>query len=97
MITRKTALEILREFMRESGDQYGILELGVFGSVARDEAKEDSDVDVVVRISKPDLFSLIGIKQDLEEQFDRPVDIVRYREKMNDFLKKRIDQEAVYV
>ena len=96
MITCKTTLEILREFMRESGDQYGILELGVFGSVARDEAKEDSDVDVVVRISKPDLFMLVGIKNELEERLRRSVDIVTYRENMNQFLKKRIDGEAVY-
>jgi Nucleotidyltransferase domain. len=58
---------------------------------------EASDIDVVVELERPDLFNLIGIKQDLEEQFGRSVDIVRYREKMNDFLKRRIDQEAVYV
>jgi len=39
----------------------------------------------------------IGIKQDLEEKFHRSVDIVRYRDRMNAFLKKRIDKEAVYV
>ncbi len=56
-----------------------------------------SDIDVVVELRKPDLFYLIGIKQDLEEKFHRPVDIVRYRDKMNTFLKGRIDKEAVYV
>ena len=34
---------------------------------------------------------------DLEENFQRHVDIVRYRDKMNPFLKKRIENEAVYV
>jgi len=43
------------------------------------------------------LFYLVGIKQVLEEKFQRPVDIVRYRDRMNAFLKKRIDREAVYV
>jgi len=43
------------------------------------------------------LVPLIGIKQDLEEQLNCPVDIVRYRDRMNEFLKKRIDKEAVYV
>ncbi len=59
--------------------------------------KKDSDVDVVVDIAVPDLFMLIGIKQDLEKQWRRSVDIVRYRDNMNAFLKRRIDQEAVYV
>lgn len=55
-----------------------------------------SDVDIVVQLENQDLFNLIGIKQDLEEQLHRPIDIVSYREKMNQFLKQRIDKEAVY-
>jgi predicted nucleotidyltransferase len=51
----------------------------------------------VVLLEKQDLFNLIGIKQDLEEQLSTPVDIISYREKMNRFLKRRIDAEAIYV
>ena len=43
------------------------------------------------------LFTLIGVKQELEELLQRPVDVVRYREKMNTYLKKQIEREAVYV
>ncbi|MBC2710147.1 MAG: nucleotidyltransferase domain-containing protein [Desulfosarcina sp.] len=89
-------IEILRQYKKETAGQYGILDIGVFGSVARGEADEDSDVDVVVRIVKPDLFMLVGIKNELEERLLRPVDVVTYRENMNKFLKKRIDGEAVY-
>jgi predicted nucleotidyltransferase len=89
-------IKILREYKEELASQYGILDIGVFGSFARDEAGEDSDVDVVVRIAKPDLFMLAGIKIELEERLHRPVDIVTYRKNMNQFLKKRIDGEAVY-
>ncbi len=89
-------IEILRDYKDEFSEQYGILEIGVFGSVARDEVGDDSDVDVVVRVSKPDLFGLVGIKVELEERFQRPVDIVLYSENMNQFLKKRIDGEAAY-
>ena len=95
--TRDKVLDILRRFKKEYAAQYGILTIGLFGSAARDSMNEASDIDVVVELERPDLFNLIGIKQDLEEQLDRPVDIVRYRERMNDFLKRRIDQEAVYV
>jgi len=54
------------------------------------------DIDVVVELENPDLFNLFGIKQDLEERFHCSVDVVRYREKMNGYLKHRIDQEAFY-
>lgn len=93
---KKEIIEILRDYKKEVTEQYDILTIGIFGSVAHDKAGKDSDVDVVVSISEPDLFMLVGIKNDLEERLRRPVDIVTYRESMNQFLKKRIDEEAVY-
>lgn len=93
---KKEIIEILRDYKKEFAKQYSILTIGIFGSVARDEAGEESDVDVVVHILEPDLFMLVGIKNELEERLHRPVDIVTYRENMNQFLKKRIDEEAVY-
>jgi len=90
-------IRALRSFIALNRDRYEIIRLGVFGSAARDDMNEQSDIDVVVELGKPDLFYLVGIKQDLEETFRRPVDIVRYRDTMNGFLKKRIDKEAVYV
>ena len=58
---------------------------------------EQSDIDIVVELEDPDMFNLISIKQDLEEELSRPVDIVRYRERMNAFLKAKIEKEAIYV
>lgn len=94
---RNEIIQTLRSFVEMNRDRYEIKRIGIFGSAARDRMEDISDIDVVVEIGKPDLFYLIGIKQDLEEKFHRPVDIVRYRDRMNAFLKKRIDKEAVYV
>ena len=94
---KKEIIKIINNYNKQYAEQYGIVTIGIFGSAARDEADEDSDVDVVVQIVEPDLFMLVGIKNDLEKRLLRPVDIVTYRENMNPFLKKRIDQEAVYV
>ena len=93
---RKNIIKILRNYKKDVAGQYNIITIGVFGSVARGEVEEGSDVDVVIRISEPDLFMLVGIKNDLEERLHRSVDIVTYRDTMNPFLKKRIDSEAVY-
>lgn len=90
-------LETLARFRAREAETYHILRLGIFGPAARDQLTPESDVDIVVELLTPDLLALVGIKQDLEELLDRPVDIVRYRERMNQFLRKRIDQEAIYV
>lgn len=97
MTKKEEILFYLRQFKGEKKEQYSILKMGVFGSVARDDMNADSDIDIVVELGKTDLFYLIGIKQELEEALHRKVDIIRYRNDMNAFLKKRIDKEAVYV
>ena len=94
---RNTALQTLRQYQQEFGSRYGILSLGLFGSTARDEATDGSDVDVVVSLREPNLFTLSRIRLELEEQLHRPVDIVSYRDRMNPFLKERIQKEACYV
>ena len=65
--------------------------------MARGEPSLSGDVDVVVEIAQPDLLTLVAIKQEPEEMLGRPVDIVRYRDRMNPFLKGRVKQEAIYV
>jgi len=89
-------IQMLRQFKDENHKKYSILSIGVFGSSARDSQKDPNDIDVVVELGNPDLFNIIGIKQELEERFRCSVDVVRYRDNMNGFLKNRIDQEAVY-
>ena len=91
------ALMVLREYLGKHGAELGIKTLGVFGSVARNEAAPDSDVDVVVSLSQPNLFTLSRIRQDLERELHHHVDIVSLRDKMNPFLKRVIQQEARYV
>ena len=94
---RKEILEVLRSCKKEFAEEYRILDIGIFGSVARGETNKNGDVDVVIHVSEPDFFMLAGIKNILQERFLRSVDIVAYRENMNEFLKKRIDTEAIYV
>jgi predicted nucleotidyltransferase len=96
-MSQKEILETLSRFQKAKGTEYHIRRIGVFGSTARNQMTDTSDIDVVVELSVPDLYILIGIKQDLEDLLKRSVDIVRYRETMNDFLKQRIEQEAIYV
>ncbi|MFM7583500.1 MAG: nucleotidyltransferase family protein [Caldilinea sp.] len=93
---RDTVLRALNAKKQELSMQYGITRLGIFGSVARDQATAASDVDIVVEMP-PDLFQMVHMKTDLEELLGVPVDLIRLHKNMNVFLKNRIDDEAIYV
>ena len=94
---RDDIISSLRTFKVRHGDHYGIISLGVFGSVARGDIHDDSDVDIYVTTRTPDPFALVHIKDDLEKSLNRHVDVVRLREKMNPFLKRRIEKEGIRV
>ena len=83
--------------LMRNADKYGISRMGIFGSVARGENTEQSDIDVYVEGNLHGFFALSGIKADLEELLGCPVDIVRLRERMDTFFKDRILSEGIYV
>ena len=90
-------LRILEQYKKDYQLKYGINKLGLFGSAARGTGGKDSDIDIVIEQSVPDLFLLGSIKTDLEQELGTKVDIIRIRKGMNTFLKDRIEREAIYV
>jgi hypothetical protein len=86
---RNDVLHILQKECQELIDHYPISALYVFGSVARDEAREDSDVDILVEFSQPiGLFQFIDLQQKLEALLGSKVDLGTRRS-----LKPRIKKE----
>ncbi len=76
-------LNILRKHKDRFTRAYGVTALGVLGSVARREANAGSDVDVVIRMSHPDLYYMVHIKEALEEALQAQVDVVLLSDMMN--------------
>jgi len=96
MLTREDVLAVLQNNKRRFAEKYGVTKLGLFGSFARNEETEESDVDVCVEMP-PDFFSVESIREELETSLRRSVDIVRLRENLRDLFKERLRQETVYV
>lgn len=94
---RQEILNKLSEYKSKKNDQFALESMGVFGSVAKGENSGYNDIDVFVELSKPDMFILGHIKADLEEIFQTNVDVVRVRDRMNEFLKNQINNSGIYV
>lgn len=90
-------LELLRLFKAQSAAKYGLKRIGIFGSVARGEQTDQSDVDICYECEPPSLLTLEHIQSELEELLGCSVDLVRMREHMNSRLKQRILKESIYV
>ena len=89
-------IDILRRFKQEYGAEYGITQIGFFGSVARGDQTDESDIDVIV--DAPALgLDIVSLWQELEKAFDKPVDLVRKSKYMRERFRNRIEKEAIYV
>ncbi len=97
MKSKTEYINLLQSVREELKDQYGIRSLRLFGSVARDEHTQSSDVDICIETETPNPFIIMDIKEFLENLFECSVDIVRFRSNMNPFLKQQIENEGIYV
>lgn len=72
---REEILGILQEKMAYLNERYGVEKMAIFGSFAREDETEKSDVDILVHLGKPLGFDFIELAYYLEEILDRPVDL----------------------
>lgn len=76
----------------------GVLKTSVFGSIARNDYTENSDIDLILQLDKDkNLFDLAEIKVDLEEKFNRKADVLTYNS-INPYLSDIIlkEQEILF-
>jgi len=88
-------LPLLRERQGAWRQRYQLQRIGVFGSTARNEATSSSDVDVWVELDPLTPFATVHLKQELEELLQRPVDLVRLRDRMNPAVRRAILREGI--
>ena len=98
MISTEEVVQKLREFKKKYGQHYGIGQFALFGSVARGEQRENSDVDVCIRPNKDiDYFTLQDIKEELEKLLNIKVDLLTLHENMRKLFRQNIEQDAIYI
>lgn len=93
---QEQALHILSDH-RADWTRFGVKSLALFGSVARDEGRPDSDVDVLVEFEGRATFDrYMGLKFFLEGLFNCPVDLVTHKA-LKPRIRPVVEQEAIYV
>ncbi len=74
---------------------HGVTRAGLFGSAARGEAHDNSDIDIAVEINREmSLLEFIGLQQLLEDRLGKKIDLVEYKA-IKPALKDKIARESV--
>jgi len=89
--------EIIRKHKKELREKYNVKEIGIFGSIVRGEAKEGSDVDILVEFEKPiGFFKFLELEEYLSKLIGRKVDLVS-KKALKPHIGKYILEEVVTV
>ena len=97
MLTLEEIESILTTHKKELRERFGVREIGVFGSYVRGEAKEDSDVDILVDFEEiPSLLKFIELEEYLEALLGLRVDLVM-KSSLRPGIAKTVLREVVYV
>ncbi|MDD1621395.1 MAG: nucleotidyltransferase family protein [Methylococcaceae bacterium] len=96
-MNRNHALELLRKIKPVVAQRFGVTQLALFGSTARDEAGDNSDVDILVGFDGPATSArYFGVQFYLEDQLGCPVDLVTDKA-LRPELRAFIEKEAIDV
>lgn len=77
MFTQGKIISLLKAVKPELEDKYGVSELGLFGSFARGDHNESSDIDILVDFNgRVDAFLFIQLAHELEDLFRHKIDLV---------------------
>jgi len=96
-MTQSELLMKLTNVKSELKQQFGIEEIALFGSYARGEARDDSDVDIaILEMNLKSGFDIINAKNYLQNYLQKSVDIGTFKS-MKTFIKNRIKKDFIYV
>jgi uncharacterized protein len=94
---KQTALNLLQDHKEAMRQRFGMRHLSLFGSTVRDEAREKSDVDILVEFDGPATSDrYFGLQFYLEDLLGCPVDLVTDKA-LRPELRPHIEKEAIRV
>lgn len=96
-VVREEAIAALRGWLPAIRRDFGVRRIALFGSTARDDAQEGSDLDILVDFEKdPTFLSFMGLKAFLEDHLGSKVDLVT-RDALKPRMRPIVEREAVDV
>ncbi|MCF6309081.1 MAG: nucleotidyltransferase family protein [Sulfurimonas sp.] len=96
-MTKEYILNFLKEHKSEFRDKFGVVKIGLFGSYARNEATENSDIDIAVELNSENSFrTFFSLLYFLEDNFHKKIDL-GIEHSIKPIAKAKILKEIIYV
>ena len=95
-LTRNQIISLLRAEKSYLTKEFGVVNIGLFGSFATGRSDMNSDIDLIVELTEPRFDYLAGLQVYLENKFTRKIEIVRKGNRINSRFVKRVEKDTIY-
>ncbi len=95
-MSRDEILIVLKKNKKTLQTKFKVKQIGLFGSFARNEQKENSDIDIFVE-TEPKIGYLFGIEDFLKIRLHRKVDVIRKHRFIRERLLRSIEKDIMYL
>jgi hypothetical protein len=95
-LSKKDIINLIKAEKSFLKENFGVVNIGLFGSYAKDQQTPDSDIDFLVEFAEPRFDWIAGLNRYMEKKFGRKIEIIRKRSLDKSKFFERIEQEIIY-
>ena len=95
-LSKNRIIEQLKADKNFLKNNFGVINIGLFGSYAKDQQTPNSDIDLLVEFKEPRFDWIANLQAFMEQRFDKKIEIVRKRKLNKSRFFERIEQEIIY-
>ena len=95
-LSKNHIIELLKtdkDFLKQN---FGVIKIGLFGSYAKNQQTQNSDIDLLVEFKEPRFDWIANLQAYMEQKFEKKIEIVRKRELSNSKFFDRVEKEVIY-
>ncbi|WP_245568951.1 nucleotidyltransferase family protein [Desulfobacter curvatus] len=82
-----------KDFLKQN---FGVIKIGLFGSYAKNQQTQNSDIDLLVEFQEPRFDWIANLQAYMEQRFEKKIEIVRKRELSNSKFFDRVEKDVIY-
>lgn len=95
-LSKEEIILLIKTDKRFLNENFGVVNIGLFGSYAKDRQTPESDIDLLVEFIEPRFDWLANLQFYMENKFNKKIEIVRKRKMTESRFQERIEKEIIY-
>ncbi len=95
-LTHMKIVGLLKEEKNFLKNEFGVVNIGLFGSYAKQKQDVSSDIDILVELKEPRFDWLVGLQLYLEQKLEKKIDLIRKSTNLKSRFLEKVERDVIY-